>query len=120
MLEVERSTYYAHLPKSSHQQGAIHRKGRPVPGLSYTQVGKPVSDEQIQEWIMEFLSGEGSVYGYRKLTVLLRRRHELVINKKKVYRLCKHLEVLRPQRQLKLKHPRRFANNRVLTTSNEL
>lgn len=120
MLEVERSTYYAHLQKPGRQQDVIHRKGRPAPGLSYTKAGKPISDEQIQEWIMEFLAGEGSAYGYRKLTVLLRRRHELVINKKKVYRLCKNLGLLRPQRQLKLKYPKRLANNRVLTSSNEL
>ncbi|WP_240415438.1 IS3 family transposase [Paenibacillus periandrae] len=69
---------------------------------------------------MEFLAGEGANYGYRKLTVLLKRRHQLVINKKKVYRLCKQLDVLRPQRKLKLKHPRRLANNRVLTGANQL
>ncbi|OXM14440.1 hypothetical protein CGZ75_15970 [Paenibacillus herberti] len=69
---------------------------------------------------MEFLAGEGASYGYRKLTVLLRRRHGLQINKKKVYRLCKQMDVLRPQRQLKFKYPKRLANNRVLTGSNQL
>lgn len=99
---------------------ATHSAGRPVPGLSYTQDGKLVSDEQICEWIMEFLAGEGASYGYRKLTVLLRRRHSLRINKKKVYRLCKRMDVLRPQRQLKIKYPKRVANNRVITDSNQL
>ncbi|MFE9279615.1 transposase [Paenibacillus glucanolyticus] len=42
---------------------------------------------------MEFLAGEGANYGYRKLTVLLKRRHQLKINKKKVYRLCKQMDV---------------------------
>ena len=98
----------------------IHRVGRPAPGYSYTVDSKPVSDEEIGEWLMEFLAGEGAAYGYRKLTVLLKRRHHLVINKKKVYRLCKRLEVLRPQRKLKMKHPRRLANNRVITGSNQL
>ncbi|TDF89435.1 DDE-type integrase/transposase/recombinase [Paenibacillus piri] len=99
---------------------ATHSAGRPVPGLSYTQDGKLVSDEQICEWIMEFLAGEGASYGYRKLTVLLRSRHGLRINKKKVYRLCKRMDVLRPQRQLKIKYPKRLANNRVITDSNQL
>jgi putative transposase len=98
----------------------IHRVGRPAPGLSYTVEGKPVSDEEITEWLMEFIAGEGAAYGYRKLTVLLRRRHKLVINKKKVYRLCKRMNVLRPQRKLKNKHPRRLANNRLITGSNQL
>jgi putative transposase len=99
---------------------SIHRVGRPAPGLSYTVSGKPVSDEEISEWLMEFLVGEGAAYGYRKLTVLLRRRHKLVINKKKVYRLCKLMNVLRPQRKLKMKYPRVLANNRLITGSNQL
>jgi putative transposase len=118
VLEVERSTYYAQVNKA--EKKPIHRVGRPAPGYSYKGDGKPVSDEQICEWLMEFLAGEGANYGYRKLTVLLKRRHQLVINKKKVYRLCKRLEVLRPQRKLKMKHPRRLANNRVITGSNQL
>ena len=120
MLEIERSTYYAHVKKGQQAQEIVPRAGRPAPGLSYTQTGKPISDEQICEWIMEFLPGEGANYGYRKLTVLLRRRHQLKINKKKVYRLCKQMDVLRPQRKLKLKHPKRLANNRVITASNQL
>jgi putative transposase len=118
VVEVERSTYYAHVNKVEIE--SIHRSGRPAPGLSYTIKGKPVSDEEISEWLMEFLAGEGAAYGYRKLTVLLRRRHQLVINKKKVYRLCKLMNVLRPQRKLKMKHPRVLANNRLITGSNQL
>ncbi|MGC6583618.1 IS3 family transposase [Paenibacillus sp. Dod16] len=120
VLNVERSTYYAHVNRSQQGKENIHRAGRPAPGLSYTQGGKPISDEQICEWIMEFLAGEGSNYGYRKLTILLRRRHKLKIKKKKVYRLCKEMDVLRPQRKLKIKHPRRLANNRIITGSNQL
>ena len=117
-MEVERSTYYARVNKA--EMKPIHRVGRPAPGLSYTVSGKPVSDEQICEWIMELIAGEAAAYGYRKLTVRLKRLHELVINKKKVYRLCKQMNVLRPQRKLKMKHPRRLANNRVITGSNQL
>ncbi|GFN30961.1 hypothetical protein PCURB6_12210 [Paenibacillus curdlanolyticus] len=71
VLEVERSTYYAYGNRLQPAEETIHRAG-PAPGLSYTQDGKPISDEQICEWIMEFLAGEGANYGYRKLTVLLR------------------------------------------------
>jgi putative transposase len=55
---------------------------------------------------MESIAGDGYAYGYRKLTVILRREHQLVINKKKVYRLCKELDILRPQRQKREKYPR--------------
>jgi len=79
-----------------------------------------VCNEQIKEWLCELISGEGEAYGYKKLTYALRRNHGLVINKKKVYRLCKELGILRPQRKLKNKHPRRLARNHVITASNQL
>ena len=116
VVEVERSTYYAHVNKVEIE--SIHRAGRPAPGLSYTVEGKPVSDEEITEWIMEFIAGEGAAYGYRKLTVLLRKRRKLVINKKKVYRLCKLMNVLRPQRKLKMKHPRAVSYTHLTLPTN--
>nr|WP_232345192.1 IS3 family transposase [Paenactinomyces guangxiensis] len=64
--------------------------------------------------------GEESVYGYRKLTVCLQRQYGLMINKKKVYRLCKELGILQPQRKKKNQHPRRIACNREITASNQL
>lgn len=79
-----------------------------------------MSDEQIQEWIMELIEGDGFPYGYRKLTVCLRREYQLQINKKKVYRLCKELAILRPQRQKRVVYPRELARNRTITDSNQL
>ncbi|MDR5605724.1 IS3 family transposase [Paenibacillus larvae] len=97
ILQMERSTYYTHVNRRQQEPNTVHRRGRPAPGYSCTQDGKPVSDEQICEWIMELLADEyTSAYGYRKLTKVLRRQHRLVINKKKVYRLCKQMNVLRP------------------------
>jgi putative transposase len=69
---------------------------------------------------MELAAGEESAYGYRKLAICLRRQHNLVINDKKVYRLCKELDILEPQRRLKVKHPRRLAANRQITASDQL
>ncbi len=37
-----------------------------------------------------------------------------------VYRLCKELHILRPQRQVKTKHPRKLARNRTIIGSNQL
>ncbi|SHK85702.1 DDE-type integrase/transposase/recombinase, partial [Alicyclobacillus tolerans] len=39
---------------------------------------------------------------------------------KKVYRLCAELDILKPQRRKRLHHPRRLANNREVTGSNQL
>jgi len=50
----------------------------------------------------------------------VRRNFNLVINKKKVFRLCKELDILRPQRKAKRKHLRRLVRNQVVTASNQL
>jgi len=69
---------------------------------------------------LELIAGEESIYGYRKLTVCLRRQYNLIINKKKVYRLCKELDILSPQRRKKVKYPRKLAINHKITGSNQL
>jgi len=70
-------------------------------------------------------AGEASFHEPRgvntlKLTWWLRRQYALVINKKKVYRLCKQLRVLTPQRTLKRRHPKRLTTNREITAPNQL
>jgi putative transposase len=79
-----------------------------------------VSDEQIKEWLLELISGEEHVYGYRLLAECLKKKHGLILNDKKAYRLCKELGILHPQRRKKFKHPRRIARNRKVTDSNQL
>nr|MDH3084222.1 hypothetical protein [Bacillus subtilis] len=42
------------------------------------------------------------------------------LTKKKVYRLCKELDILQPQREVKFHYPRKLARNRIITESNQL
>ncbi|PTR46466.1 IS3 family transposase, partial [Geobacillus thermodenitrificans] len=118
ILEINRSTYYYQ------QNGKVEKKtvdgGRPTPGCSLTATGEKVPDEQIQEWLSELVMGEGFAYGYHKLTIQLRRDHQLVISKKKVYRLCKAMDLLRPQREKRIPYPKKHARNRIITGSNQL
>ncbi|MFW5437289.1 transposase [Paenibacillus apiarius] len=95
-------------------------EGRPIPGFSQLINGCTISDEQIKEWLMELIAGDGANYGYRKLTVALREQYRLRINKKKVYRLCKELDILKPQRQKQVRFPKKIASNRTITNSNQL
>ena len=97
-----------------------HNAGRPILGYSRDTSSNMVSDEQVKEWLMELISGEEQIYGYRKLAKCLRIQHKLIINKKKVYRLCKELGILKKQRQLVAKHPRRLARNRTIMNVNQL
>ncbi|MFC0335295.1 transposase [Paenibacillus sepulcri] len=102
-------------PRSAKRGG-----GRPVPGYSRSLFGDPVSDGQIAEWLSELINGETGVYGYRKLTLALQQDYHLIINKKKVYRLLKSMDLLHPQRRKRVHYPRKLANNRIIQASNEL
>ena len=115
---VPRSTYYYRLQHPEPQQPV--GKGRPVPGFSYDKTGAQVKDIRIKTWLRRLILGDNGAFGYRKLTVLLRRKHGLLINKKKVYRLCKALNLLAPQREKTNTVPRKVANNRVVTGPNQL
>lgn len=118
IVGVSRSTYYfqqSHEPKPRTSSG-----GRPATEYTDTKDGEKVSNEQVKEWLMDAIEGDGFGYGYLKLTYWLKYKHDLVINKKKVYRLCKELGVLKPQRKLKPKHPRKLARNRDVTGPNQL
>jgi len=118
IIGIPRSTYYYQ------ENGRVEEKkvseGRPTPGYSIQRDGKKISDEQIKEWLLEEVEGDGYAYGYRKLTKQIRRKYRLVINKKKVYRLCKELNILRPQRQKRVSYPRKLARNRMIVSSNQL
>ncbi len=80
-----------------------------------------VSDDCIKEFLTSAIDGDGYPYGYRKLTSWLRREHKLIINKKKVYRLCKELGILQKQRRVRPRLPkRRVAMNRKVTGINQV
>lgn len=116
------STYYDRKRRESQpdRRPSGHRRGRPYPGYSLTVDGRKVCDEQIKEWLMELAEGEKHVYGYKRLAECLRDEMGLMLNKKKVYRLCKELGLLKTQRKKRRKHPRRLPGNRVVTGPNQL
>lgn len=118
IVKVNKSTYYYQIKNKVKVKN--HNGGRPIPGYSYTKNGDKVLDNQIKMWLLQFIENEGFSYGYKKLTVALKRYKDIIINKKKVYRLCRELNILRPQRSVKSKHPKRIARNRSVKGSNQL
>jgi putative transposase len=118
IVGVSEATYY--YRKKHFKQERMYNGGRPIPGFSLDHKRRPVSDEQIKEWLMELIAGDESTYGYRKLTICLKRQYGLIINKKKVYRLCQELDILQPQRRKRIHYPRKLANNREIRASNQL
>jgi putative transposase len=118
IVGVSRSTYYfqqTHEPQPKTTAG-----GRPTTQYTDTQDGGKMSNEEVKELLMAAIDGDAFAYGYLKLTYLLRRKYQLMINKKKVYRLCKELGILKPQRKIKQRYPRRLARNRDITAPNQL
>lgn len=97
----------------------IKSTGRPKTCYSFTLSEEKISDEQIKEYIIQIIEEESIYYGYLKITHTLRRNFKININKKKVYRLCKELNILiKPQRKIKSRHPRKITTNRTVTASN--
>lgn len=94
--------------------------GRPIPGYSFDINDEKICDEQIQENISEIINGEGYNYGYYKITVLLKRKYKLLINHKKVYRLCKKMALLKKQRPMKTEQKVIIARNRCINNVNQL
>ena len=120
ILGLNRSTYYDR--KSEKKVILVKpKRGRPSPGYSLHKEGHKVPDEQIEEYLMEYCHDDDiGALGYRKWTALLVEQHGIVINKKKVYRLCKKLDILKDRKTKQPKHPRRLAKNRSVTAPNQL
>jgi putative transposase len=96
-------------------------RGRPIPGYSLTQCGQKVPDAQIEDYLMEYAHDEWlNTSGYRKWTAYLRHDFDLVINKKKVYRLCQGLGILHSRRPVRSAYPRHVARTRCITGPNQL
>jgi putative transposase len=119
---ITASTYYYNIQRRMDQnkKRSENNPGRKIPGYSLKNTGKKISDEQVKEYLTELIEGDGYPYGYKKLTFSLKEDYHLVINHKKVYRLCKELGILRPKRKIYPKRPRKLAKRSAITGSNQL
>lgn len=82
--------------------------------------GRPVSDDAVMDLLRSAIDGDGYPYGYHKLTHWLRREHGLVINQKRVYRLCKEMGILLPQRRRRHRTLRHTSCNREVVAVNQV
>lgn len=121
VLGLSRSTFYY---KRKNEDLRKNNPGRPVIGYSFKNDGTTkIVDEVIKENIKEILgTTEGSCYGYKKMTYALRdeESYSLTINFKKVYRLCKELKILHPERRKVYKYPKKIARPVKINQPNEL
>lgn len=85
VVGLAESTYYDRIKRMAKRPQAVQgQRGRPVPGYSITVAGAKISDEQIKEWLLELVSGEEHVYGYKLLAECLWNEYGLKLNHKKV------------------------------------
>lgn len=68
---------------------------------------------------MSLIAGDGFPYGCKKLNACLRQDYGLIINHKKTYRLCKELDILRPQRKRKPYRPAKLAKREPISGPNQ-
>lgn len=119
IVKVSRSSYYEFMKNKVKRSYA--NTGRRAPGYSYTFNGEKISDVQIQKYISELKNSKTSKhYGYRKITHMLRRKHNLKINKKKVRRLMRILKLLSPNKNRYIRRVSRTCKQVKVTTSNQL
>ena len=66
------------------------------------------------------MTGDGFPYGYRKITVTLKEDYNLIINHKKVYRLCNELKILRDKPKMYPNRPRQPVQKIKVDAPNQL
>jgi|CZCA01.1.fsa_nt_gi transposase-like protein len=97
------STYYhfaERIGKNNEGMRQRNKPGRKITSYTYDKKGNKIPDEMVKENLCKLIAGDGYPYGYKKLTACLQEDYNLVINHKKVYRLCKEIDILRPQRKI--------------------
>lgn len=99
VAKVSRSGYYAWLRKQ-HTPSAHHEE-----------------NEKLKEQIMACYREVNGIYGYRRVTVWLRKKHGIHVNHKRVYRLMKELGI-----QSRIRKKRKFFGykERTITCENKL
>jgi len=103
--EVARQLANSSSQPSESKPAAVKRKktgakrGRKIPGFSCNTEGKKILDSDIIGILKKYRARIEfcNALGYRKLTEMLRRHHNLIINPKKVYRLCRIADILLEQ-----------------------
>lgn len=117
---MKKSTYYRHLTIIKEGQRPRIRKEGIIPGYSYNKAGEKVNDLKIQKFISEIKADIcGKHYGYKKVTAVLKRAYNLIINKKKVYRLMDVMGILKPDRRKPTQY-KRVCKNHKISGSNQL
>ena len=118
MLEVARSSYYDSLKSRS----PTRRRGQPPPGFSFNTFGEQVPDDVIVSHLKDyrsdvFMSVEG---GAKVLSEYFKRDHQIIVNHKKLARICKIEGLQLKQRSRKKSKFSSPSKNHNITRANQV
>lgn len=91
LVGLAKSTYYYRRKEKKAEKSNVKR-GRKIPGYAIDEEGTSISDEEIVAIIRAHRRLEDSAeseYGYKKLKYFLSSEYKLIVNHKKIYRICK-------------------------------
>lgn len=113
------STYYDSIKVT---EKSTYKPGRKPPGFSIDNNGVIYLDSAIKSLIEDYRSKEEfqNAGGYKALHHYIKRDHNLVVNHKKLYRLCKEGKFLLPKNKKKIKINRKISENRKIDKPNKL
>lgn len=120
-VDVNSSTwYYSKKPKQEDRRQ--FNKGRPITTTTKTINGIYVPDSEVVNALSEIRNRQEfhSAGGYTKLKHYLYRHYGMILNRKKVYRLCKENRLLLPRHKKKFKTKSPISINRIITKPMQL
>ena len=118
--KISKSTYYHFIKPKTDE--IIKSIGRPIPGYSKKIDGTKTCDSTIISILKSYrnrLNFQNSG-GCKILHHYLKRDHKLIVNYKKIYRLCKKNKLLLPKNKKKIKVNRKLSKNRIINSPNKL
>ncbi|MGL4731135.1 MAG: IS3 family transposase [Clostridium sp.] len=120
ILGLNKSTYYYQKSIIKSGNKPLNKSEGRVPGYSENIFGEKISDLKIQQYIFKIKNDEvGKFYGYKKICGVLKNEYGLRINKKKVYRLMKGMNLLDKKKERLKRYPR-VCKNHLIIDSNQL
>lgn len=116
VTDVASSTWYQHGKEKIEDRRKLN-KGRPPSTHSKKIDGSLISNGDVIEAIKAIKARPEfhSAGGYQKMRHYLRRYDSIIVNKKKIYRLCREHGLLLPAHEKKFKTKSPISINRVIT-----
>lgn len=121
--KISKSSWYYNQKTREKRDTAI-KKGRPIPGYSYNLLNQKIFDDQIIEILKGYRQQEffDNGKGYKILHHYLLQEFRIIVNTKKIYRLCKQEGLLLQRNKKKIRSSKyqQKSSNWIITKSNQM